>query len=280
MLNWIAESTSLLSQSFRRLLLFPHFVARVKNWPLILAARLGFGKMDSIEFRKGGRWKVLDLRPGLAVLRDVYLERVYDSGFHIDSQGTILDLGANIGMFTLLAARDLVPGGRVIAIEPNPAAAAVLRRNVLDNGLSNVEIVEAAAGVCDGQTQLHLASHSLGASVFANGPKVETITVPTVNLRRVVEKLGEIELLKLDIEGSEWPIVFESGVEMWRRIKKIAMEFHLDSSQGKTKEDLVRYLKDRGYINIRVQHPPGPYGYLWAQLAAPRADISPASARD
>jgi FkbM family methyltransferase len=269
--------TALLPQSVRRLCLFPLFMGKVKNWPHILAARLGLAKMQAIEFREGSRWRVLDLRPGLAVLRDVYLERVYDAGFDIDPQGTVLDLGANIGMFTLLAARHLVPQGRVIAIEPNPQAAEVLRKNVLENGFSNVEVIEAAASVADGQAELHLASHSLGASVFVNGPVAETITVRTVDVSRIVTSLGEVELLKLDIEGSEWPIVFESSPQMWGRIKKIAMEFHLDSSRGKTQDDLASYFRERGYINIRVQHPPGPYGYLWAELGEQHAGI-PATA--
>jgi FkbM family methyltransferase len=267
MLNSIQEVSATVRRSFQRLLLFPFFLQKVRNWPRVLAARLGMGRIEAIEFRDGSRSCLLDLRAGLAVLRDVYLERVYDSKFHLDPEGTVLDLGANIGMFTILAAKSLVPRGRVVAVEANPYAAAVLRRNVIENGFSNVEVIEAAAAPMDGKVELHLAPHSLGATVFAGERGGESVMVAAIGVDTLIESLGPIELLKMDIEGSEWSIVFDSSPEMWVRIKRIAMEFHLDAAGSRTAADLVSYLTHVGYVNIRVHHPPGLYGYLWAELS-------------
>src|SRR5882724_3911353 len=87
------------------LLLLPSLVRRVKNWPTVLAARVGLLQIDAVRFRDGSNWRLLDVRPGFAVLREVYLERIYDARFHVDPRGAILDLGANVGMFTVLAAK-------------------------------------------------------------------------------------------------------------------------------------------------------------------------------
>jgi FkbM family methyltransferase len=270
MLNSIQEVVDSVRRSLQRLLLFPSFLLKVRNWPRVLGARLGIGRIEAIEFRDGSRSCLLDLRAGLAVLRDVYLERIYDSKFHLDPEGTVLDLGANIGMFTILAANRLVPRGRVVAVEPNPYAAAVLQRNVIENGFSNVEVIVAAAAPMDGNVELHLAPHSLGATVFAGQRRGESVMVAAIGVGTLIESLGPIELLKMDIEGSEWPIVFDSSPEMWVRIKRIAMEFHLDAAGCRSVADLISYLTRVGYVNIRVHHPPGLYGYLWAELSPHR----------
>jgi FkbM family methyltransferase len=250
-----------------RLLLLPSLVRRVKNWPTVLAARVGLRQIDAVRFRDGSTWRLLDVRPGFAVLREVYLERIYDARFHIDPRGTILDLGANVGMFTVLAAKKLVPHGRVVAVEPNPDVAAVLRRNLEENGIANVDLIEAAAYTSDGEARLELASHSSGASIWRKEQGGKIVMVSTVKVSRVVEDLGSVELLKVDIEGAEWPIFFDSDPKMWKSIKRIAMEFHLDSANGRTTADLSAHLSHMGYTNIRIEHPPGPYGYLWAELS-------------
>jgi FkbM family methyltransferase len=242
-------------------------VRRVRNWPAVLAARLGLRKIDAVRFRDGSNWHLLDTRPGLAALRDVYLERVYDHHFELDRQGTVLDLGANIGMFTVLAARRLVPEGRVVAVEPNPSVAGVLKRNLEENGISNVELIQAAAFTGDGEARLQLASHSLGATILVTDPAKQALTVPTISVSKLIKAIGPVDLLKVDVEGAEWSIFFDSDPCMWKGIKRIAMEFHLDSAGGRTTADLSSHLSRMGYSNIQIDHPPGLYGYLWAELS-------------
>jgi FkbM family methyltransferase len=256
-----------LRRTVQRLFLLPILVERVKNWPTVLAARVGLRKIDAVRFRDGSNWHLLDVRPGFAALRDVYLERIYDARFQLDPGGTILDLGANIGMFTVLAAKKLVPEGRVFAVEPNPDVAAVLRRNLAENGISNVELIQAAAFTADGEAELQLASHSLGATISKKEHNARSVVVQTIKISRVVEAIGNVDLLKVDIEGAEWPIFFDSDPRMWKSIKRIAMEFHLDSAEGRTPADLAGHLSQLGYTNIRIDHPPGLYGYLWAELS-------------
>jgi FkbM family methyltransferase len=228
---------------------------------------VGLRDIDAVQFRDGSTWHLMDLRPGLAALRDAYLERVYDARFELDPRGTVLDLGANIGMFTVLAARRLVPEGHVIAVEPNPEVADVLRRNLDENRVSNVELIQAAAFTTDGVARLQLAGHSLGATISATNPRGKVVIVPTINVSRLVKGIGTVDLLKVDIEGAEWSVFFDSDPGMWKNIKRIAMEFHLDSSGGRTPADLAHHLSCMGYSNIQVDHPPGLYGYLWAELS-------------
>ena len=59
---------------------------------------------------------------------------------------TFVDIGANIGWFSLLAASLVGPTGRVIAIEPNPRNVALLRQSAKDNGFDNIDVVTVALG--------------------------------------------------------------------------------------------------------------------------------------
>ena len=260
-------SRHILFESWRRIALLPLFVAKVRNWPGVIAARLGWVELDAVRFRDGSDWKLLDLRPGLAILREIYFERAYDTPFRIDPAGTVLDVGANVGVFTIIAAKELVPRGQVIAIEPNPEAAAVLRQNLENNGIHNVRVIEAAASTQDGHTQLHMGSTSLGPSICSNGNGYGSLNVRTVDLRKIVEATHRVDLLKLDIEGGEWPILFDSGTDMWKKIRRIAMEYHLDAAVGKTPADLARHVSQLGFGRVRVRHTTNTLGYLWAEAS-------------
>jgi FkbM family methyltransferase len=261
----MAPLTGLFANSSRRLVLVPSFVAKVENWPSIFAARLGWGKLPEIRFRDGVVWSLFDLRPGLVVFRDVYLNRVYDAPFRIDPTGTVVDLGANIGLFTLLASKTLVPRGQVIAVEPHPELAVILRSNLFRNRLSNVHLVEAAAYTEDGDAELHLASTSMGATICPRDYQLGTVVVRTIELGRIVAQAERIDLLKADIEGAEWPILFGSHPDLWKRISRLVIEFHLDSSNGRTVADLVTQLAYLGYGNVRIQELSDLLGYVWAE---------------
>lgn len=260
---------SYIGNAFTRLLLLPRLIAKVENWRSVLRARFGLGKLDAVEFRDSTRLKLVDLRPGLEVLRDVYLERVYDRPFRLDDHGVVLDLGANIGVFSMIAATSLVPHGRVIAVEPNPAVLSVLEENVLANCFRNIRVISGAVAVEPGTIALRLAQHSLRSTTAGSGRGV-SVTVPAVSFSELVTMAGRIELVKCDIEGAEWRIIYESDERIWSRIKRVAMEFHIDSGDGRTHEDLILRFKKLGYENVTAFPPTcrSPLcGYIWASRA-------------
>jgi len=119
----------------------------------------------------------------------------------------VLDVGANLGQFTLLASRATGPSGRVFAVEANPQMAQNLRYNVALNQLANVEIIEAAAW--DRQEQLRLLAGDLEnqgmASVASAGADSTASFVPAVRLDQVLHELGcsRIDVVKIDVEGAE-----------------------------------------------------------------------------
>lgn len=117
------------------------------------------------------------------------------------------DIGGNAGVYSLAVARNAAPDSAITAFEPNPTMAARFLRNVGLNGFRNIRLEQVALGAADGETRLTLPGN-LGQATTA--PDAATWTGPgiTVPLRRLAPYVlavprGEINLLKIDIEGAE-----------------------------------------------------------------------------
>jgi FkbM family methyltransferase len=118
----------------------------------------------------------------------------------LDRPAQVLDVGGNIGLFATFA-RDRWPGTRVVSIEPDPDNLEILRLNASEG--SNLEVVAACASNRDG-TLRFVAGQQAGSHV-ANGTSGEdTIEVPCVDVFRLADSA---DLIKMDIEGSEWDIL-------------------------------------------------------------------------
>jgi FkbM family methyltransferase len=119
---------------------------------------------------------------------------------------TVLDLGANIGYFTLLLARKVGPTGRVFAFEPDPDNFALLARNVEVNGYTNVVLENKAVGERTGTAGLFLCADNPGDHrIYATaGEARERVTIDTVRLDDYAPLRGaRVDLIKMDIQGAE-----------------------------------------------------------------------------
>lgn len=115
---------------------------------------------------------------------------------------TVVDVGANIGLSTILLARMT---DRVIAFEPSPPNVEFLRRNLERNGIRNVEVHAAAASSQPGTLRFHVAQFGAGSHVVASdhisAETVATVNVPAVMLDQA--DLPQIAFIKIDAEGHE-----------------------------------------------------------------------------
>lgn len=126
---------------------------------------------------------------------------------HIRPGDHVLDVGANIGFFTLVAAALTGPTGRIASFEPHPDNAEALRRNVIANELDQVEIVEAAVSDRTGESDLHVNTSDQVASLVVARTN-ETVSVQTVTLDDEIQRLGlRPGFVKIDVEGHEDAVV-------------------------------------------------------------------------
>ena len=169
---------------------------------------------------------------------------------------TVVDIGANIGYYTLVAASLVGESGRVYAIEPDPTNYALLAKNVKANGYKNVTLIQKAISDCAGNSGLlldpaHTGKHRLGHS--GEGEQCLPVDVTTLD-----DLLGNerVDIIKMDIEGAEAKAIQGMSTIM-RKNKdlKILTEFVpvLLEESGSSSEECLSKLVESGF-NIYQIH--------------------------
>jgi FkbM family methyltransferase len=195
----------------------------------------GRSRTRRLRIRVGGRerdWWVADPME-VAALSEVFVAGEYSDWLPDEAPSLIVDAGANIGSATLWF-RERFPNARIIAIEPNPHAFSRLERNV--GGDSNVQLVNAALAATDGTGFFACEPMTpVGRLQAHDGPDV--VSVEALTLATIRERYADgarIDMLKLDVEGTEWPVL-EGPLT---NIGTIAMEIH-DPVPGNRDPDAV-----------------------------------------
>lgn len=127
---------------------------------------------------------------------------------HVHPGAVVHDLGANVGFFTLLAARLAGAEGRVVALEPDPSSAAAVAENARLNGAGSVTVIQRAAGSSARRERLFVVSDGSWSHLESRGRHplaASAVEVEVVALDDLVRS-GEVpppDVVKLDVEGSE-----------------------------------------------------------------------------
>src|SRR5437764_4921344 len=106
----------------------------------------------------------------------------------------VWEIGANVGLYTVLASK---MAGRVIAVEPLSENLSYLEKHIRLNGISNVEVVPAAAGGVLGR-QLFCCGGDRSTGYLGSG----SCEVDVVTLESMFEKFGAPDVMKIDVEGA------------------------------------------------------------------------------
>lgn len=177
----------------------------------------------------------------------------------------VVDIGANIGFFTMLSACLVGPSGAVLAIEPNPANARQAEASRLLNQFAQVTVLQVAAGRGSGLLALN-TSFSNGTTSALDEPSVLTAdTVACVAVDRIVPRRPAVGLLKLDVEGAEFNALLGCQALIRRDHPVIVMEFspaQLPGLSGVTGEHVLEWLIAQSYTLevIAKDGPPVPVG--------------------
>lgn len=153
---------------------------------------------------------------------DIFVHR--SLAFQTDArQPRILDCGANIGLASIYLAKRY-PHARLTAFEADPSLAAICRRNVAANGASGVEVRDTAVWIANGSLDFVCEGADSGA-IASLDPSV-TGTKMRVPAVRLLDWLNEpIDLLKLDIEGAELPVL-EDCRERLDNVRAMTIDLH------------------------------------------------------
>lgn len=157
------------------------------------------------------------------------------------SGSVVFDVGANVGLYTLLFARNC---SRVYAFEPVPSNLAWLARNLAWNRIDNVTVLPWAAGAESGLTAFAEGEHHSEGRVDAKG----SMPAYAVALDAFAARYGASpDVLKIDVEGGELDVL--KGAEGLLRARKPAI---LLSTHGDgPKAECLRFLRERGYAGVK-----------------------------
>jgi FkbM family methyltransferase len=138
-----------------------------------------------------------------------------------------IDVGANVGMHTLAAARAMQGQGKIIAFEPFEPTMRMLEKSIWMNGFSSMtEIHQAAVSNAAGRQQLFIGATSGHHSLFALEPSPNNaqgpVEVPLVRLDSVIAAGQRIDLMKIDVEGAELEVI-EGAVSLIADNPEIAL---------------------------------------------------------
>lgn len=185
----------------------------------------------------------------------------------------ILDVGAQFGLYSMLAARHIGADGRVFAFEPSPETVAVLRRHLTNNGMNGrVEIVQAAVGPEEGEVTFYMAgthpSNTLAPTtvdpVKLTPVKVKAITVDGFCRQRQLKPT----ILKIDVEGWELQVLRGATEVVQDPALTICVEMHPYAweSAGYTAADFTSFVEANGFEIVPLTGQSSPlteYGEVW-----------------
>jgi len=158
------------------------------------------------------------------------------------------DIGANCGLFTLFAARQVGSSGCVVAVEPIPDIVNRLKFNVAANQFSNVRVVESAVGAEVGTNTIFIHEGEYGQSRMFPVEGYIPRTVPVTTLLNVVQeaRVDRIDAMKVDIEGYEDQAIIPFLTAAPRRVwpQKVLMETR---NRRHWREDCSAALETAGY---------------------------------
>lgn len=248
---------------------------KVSGWISSILPRSDPDRMQAKSVKLGGVLTVLE-----GAVDDPYFQAIEGQAAALDGlaalierqiprSSTVIDVGANIGLSTILLARMTE---RVIAFEPSPPNVAFLRRNLERNGISNVEVHAAAVSDRPGTLRFHVAQFGAGSHVVAAG-HVSSGAIPTVDVPAVTldgTNLPPIAFVKIDAEGHDPDVLAGAGRLLARDRPLIYTEVNiwcLSAFAGHSPGALVRKLWETFEVSKpekdgQMSPLPDAYGFL------------------
>ena len=234
--------------------------ADVANWREVLPLAATGKAVTEIRLRSGAVIKASPDGSLWPVFSDIWYHHSYTKHCPISPGSTVVDVGANVGVFSLFAAR---VARTVYALEPASSNFSRLIQNV--SQAKNVISLHCACAGHDGRATLDLSREPIGISLLTTSPSGSQETVDVVSLETLfaIHKINRCDFLKLDCEGAEYPIILDTPPAVLHRVQRIVLEYHDHLSERFSHRDLTAKLRSLGFHTTEY-NTRGSYGMLAA----------------
>lgn len=174
----------------------------------------------------------------------------------LSSGDTFIDVGANAGFYTAMASRVVGAHGRVIAVEPQPAALQILLRNASALG-GNVSVVAKAASNFAGEAKFFVRQAGDTSSLSEDRGSVE-ISVAVDSIDNICRDIQQVNFIKIDVEGHELDVLEGAHATIAKHRPWVCFEllFELADSGRVCVDKIAKYFRDLGYVCNWVSHAP------------------------
>ncbi len=201
--------------------------------------------MQRIEEVEGCRFLIRKGSPDKVILGPAYRKhRFFPPGLMLPPGSVILDAGAHIGAFSILAARRW-PGTRIYAAEPEAENLHLLQRNIALNNWLEAEVTacDVALSAASGRATLHRDAENWGHSLQAGSLGPSDLSVRTLSLADFLAEQGEtrLDFAKINIEGAEYGLLLEAPVALLKRVRCLLVEIH--PCEANRRDALLKHLR-------------------------------------
>jgi|SRR6185295_17002286 len=235
----------------------------IRNWPLYFSHKQAKTFMPA-RFTTRGAALTFDVPTFelYLVFKEIFLTDFYSIDEWIGTlppTPVVVDVGGNAGYFSMLLLSKK-PDASVYAYEAIEQNFELYRNNIKINPIAGKANVfhRAVTGKPVDSITLYKESNSdnsVTASVFQDfeSQNLKTVTVKAISLEQILNEnnLDHVDLLKLDCEGSEYPIVYDSPPEIFLKIKSIFLEIHNLDEDQRNEKSLNKFLHSAGYVTTQ-----------------------------
>lgn len=251
----------------------PTLLTQVKNWDLFFRLLFKSRPVDApavVELKNGLKFQVRTAMD-IWVIKETCLDCQYaDASTALQDGWVIFDIGAALGEFAIYAAKKC-PNAQVFAYEPSPQSFQALQANIKRNACQNIQAFPQAVAAKPGFLELKISAEAVQhTTTNIADPKPKTVTdvvrVPSISLSQAFEQsnLRYCDYLKIDCEGAEYDIFFNTPPALLRHIQHIVMEYH-NGVTAYNHTDLQKFFEQNDFqvrVTPNVVH--NNIGYLYA----------------
>ena len=232
-----------------------NMMQNIENWGGYLAYKMGGKKAPVFIFRMRNQFSIDVPRQILPEFKESVFDEQYfkflPKKIKEIKNPIVLDIGANLGFFTAFAYFKL-NHPHIYSFEPMKRNFLRLEDNLKSIQKQNITLINKAINDKPGELVLKFndsLEFTTSASLFYNllGRDEETVKATTLEEEFAEHKLHKIDVLKLDCEGAEYNIFYNTPVSFFDKVNSIAMETHLGKADNENNASLAKYIKGLGF---------------------------------
>lgn len=247
-----------------------NMMRNIRNWPEYIAFKTFTSREKGFTFKCHNGLNIHVPKDLLHPFKESFFDETYfkglPDGYSLikNKELCVVDIGANVGSFSLFVL-SRYPHARIFAYEPMPNNFALLEKYKNELNLDTLHIHNNAVSDSEGEISLYYnADNAFTTEASINAGTVsgkDECRVKTVTLESIINTydVDRIDFLKVDCEGSEYPILYSLDDKIYENISVIAVETHKAPGEKENQGSLARYLKSMDF-RIRTNKP----GMIWA----------------